>query len=61
MRYAELEKDLKKIGCYIFRQGANHSIWYSPITNETCPISRHKTQEVPIGTLKAIKRAMGLK
>ena len=61
MRYSELEKDLKRIGCYIVRQGANHSIWYSPVTEETFPVSRHKTEDVPIGTLKSIKRAAGLK
>lgn len=30
MRYSELEKELKKAGCKVYREGANHSIWYSP-------------------------------
>ena len=32
MRYSELEKLIKQAGCYILKEGANHSIWYSPIT-----------------------------
>ena len=60
LRYSELEKELKKIGCYILRQGANHTIWYSPITGKNFPVSRHKTEEIPNGTLKSIKRDAGL-
>lgn len=29
MRYSELEKLIKQAGCYILKEGANHSIWYS--------------------------------
>lgn len=60
MRYSELEKDLKKIKCVIVRQGANHTMWYSPITGKTFPVSRHKTEEIPVGTLRSIKRDAGL-
>lgn len=34
MRYSELEKLIKQAGCYILKEGANHSIWYSPITQK---------------------------
>lgn len=60
MRYSELEKLLKKAGCTVFRQGSNHTIWYSPITGEKFPVGRHSGEEIPIGTLKSIKRAAGL-
>ena len=60
MRYSELEKLLKRAGCTVFRQGSNHTIWYSPITGEKFPVGRHGGEEVPIGTLKSIKRAAGL-
>ncbi len=60
MRYSELEKDLKKAGCKVFREGANHTIWYSPITGQYFPVSRHKTEEIPKGTLKSIRKAAGL-
>lgn len=60
MRYSELEKDLKKAGCKVFREGANHTMWYSPITGQCFPVSRHKTEEIPRGTLKSIRKAAGL-
>lgn len=60
MRYSELEKDLKKAGCKVFREGANHTMWYSPITRQYFPVSRHKTEEIPKGTLKSIRKAAGL-
>lgn len=61
MTYAELKKQLKKIGCYMDREGKRHEIWYSPITGESFPVGRHKTEEVKPGTLKSIKEASGLK
>lgn len=60
MRYSELEKELRKINCTVFREGANHTIWYSPVTGKRFPVSRHKNEEVPIGTLKSIRRDAGL-
>lgn len=61
VRYSELEKELRKIKCRIVREGANHTMWYSPLTGRTFPVSRHKTEEVPAGTLKSIKQDAGLK
>ena len=60
MRYSEIEKALKKEGCYIVRQGANHALWYSPKTGKTFPVSRHRTEEIPAGTLRSIQRDAGL-
>ena len=56
VRYSELEKELKKAGCKVYREGANHS----PVTGQKFPVSRHKTEEIPAGTLKSIRRAAGL-
>lgn len=61
LRYSELEKMLRKAGCQINHEGGSHEIWYSPITGKQFTVSRHKTQEVPAGTLKSIKKAAGLK
>lgn len=61
MTYGELKKLLKKAGCYLKREGTRHEIWYSPITGESFPVGRHKTEEVKPGTLKSIKEAAGLK
>ena len=33
MKVSEIKKLLKKAGCYCIREGDNHEIWYSPITN----------------------------
>lgn len=60
MKYSELEKLIKQAGCYKLKEGANHTIWFSPITGQKFPVGRHKTEEVPTGTLKSIKRAAGI-
>ena len=60
VRYSELEKELKKAGCKVYREGASHSIWYSPITGQKFPVSRHKTEEIPAETRTSIRRAAGL-
>jgi predicted RNA binding protein YcfA (HicA-like mRNA interferase family) len=54
VKYSELEKILKKAGCYPYKNGANHPIWYSPITKKRFPMSHHGKQEVKSGTLKSI-------
>lgn len=61
VKYSELEKELRKINCRIERRGQRHNIWYSPVTGEKFPVGHHKTDDVPTGTLKAIKQAAGLK
>ena len=60
MTYSELEKLLRKNGCQIRREGKGHTIWFSPQTGKQFTVGRHKTQEVPKGTLKSIKGAAGL-
>lgn len=61
VKYSELYKRLREIKCNIIREGANHSMWYSPVTGKTFPVSHHKSQDVPMGTLKSIERDAGLK
>lgn len=61
MTYSELKRHLKKSGCYLLREGGNHEIWYSPITNKQFPVGRHNTEEVRKGTLQNIKEQAGLK
>lgn len=60
MKYSELAKLLKQNGCYVVREGANHAIWYSPISDTTFPVGRHESKEVANGTLKMIKKQAGL-
>ena len=61
MKTSELTKKLKKIGCYIVRNGERHDIWYSPKTGKKFEVGRHKTQEVATGTLNKIMKDAGLK
>lgn len=60
MKYSELEKILRQVGCYPMKEGANHTIWYSPVTEKKFPVGRHRTEDVPTGTLKSIKKAAGV-
>ena len=60
MKYAELERKLKKAGCYYVRDGKKHPIWYSPITGKEFQTSHHKNEEVKAGTLQSILRDSGI-
>ncbi len=59
MRYSELIKILKEKGITFHSHGANHDIYYSPLTKRKVIIPRHK-KEIPIGTLKSILKNAGL-
>lgn len=61
MKYSELVKKLKKAGCTVYRQGANHTQWYSQITGKIFSVGRHKTEDVKAKTLKSIMQSAGLK
>lgn len=62
MKYSELERKLKKIGCYDTGEEMNgHPLWYSPITERYFKMGHHKSQEVAKGTLQSIKKDSGLK
>lgn len=60
MKYSELTKLLKRIGCYVIRHGANHDIWYSPLTGKQFPLPRHSSADVKTGTYNNIKKDAGL-
>lgn len=61
MKASEVKKKLKKAGCYKLREGKNHEIWYSPITNKKFPISRHDSEEMKPKTWDSIQKQSGLK
>lgn len=60
MKTSELIKLLKKNGCYLYRNGKRHDIWYSPITGKQFPVPRHLSQDVPTGTCNSIKKDAGI-
>ncbi len=62
MKYNELERKLKKAGCYDTGEQMNgHPIWYCPSTNKEFKMSNHGSEEVATGTLNSILKAAGLK
>lgn len=61
MKYSELERKLSKAGCYLVREGKKHPIWKSPITNKEFQLSKHKSEEVKVGTLNSILKEAGIK
>lgn len=60
MKVSEMKKLLKQIGCRKIRDGANHEIWYSQITDRKFQVPRHQSQELPTGTEKQIRKESGL-
>ena len=60
MTSKEVRKLRKDNGCYLKRQGkGDHEIWFSPITGKTFPVP-HPKRQIPVGTLKSIKRLAGI-
>ena len=60
VKTTELLKKLLGAGCTLMRHGANHDIWYSPITGKRFPVPRHTSKEVALGTLKDIAKKSGI-
>ena len=62
MKYNELEKMVRKAGCYdTGEQQAGHPLWINPKTGVKFSMSNHQSQEVAKGTLNQILKAAGLK
>jgi predicted RNA binding protein YcfA (HicA-like mRNA interferase family) len=62
MKYSEVERKLKKAGCYdAGYQIQGHPAWFSPITGKYFKMSNHGSKEVATGTLKSISKDSGVK
>jgi predicted RNA binding protein YcfA (HicA-like mRNA interferase family) len=61
MKYSEVERILKKEGCYEVGEMNGHPLWYCPITSKYFKMSHHKSKEVAKGTLKSISNNSGVK
>ena len=61
MKVSELEKLLKKNSCYLVEHGKEHDKWHSDITGKDFRVPRHKSKEIPTGTLNSILKDAGLK
>ena len=42
MKRQELEKKLRRAGCYLKREGSSHSLWINPHTGVTEAVPRHR-------------------
>lgn len=59
LKTSELIKLLKRNRMKIYRHGANHDIWYSPVTGKYFEVGRH-SKEIPTGTLRRILKDAGI-
>ena len=48
MKRSDLERRLRIAGCYLKRQGRNHSIWINPKNGTTETITRHNEIKEPL-------------
>ena len=62
MRYREVERKLKALGCReIVRKGrGSHRKWFNPLTNGLASIPDHGTRDLKTGTLRAAIRYLGI-
>ena len=61
MKYRELAKRLKKLGCIEDRQGkGSHQLWYNPATQKVAPIPDWGGKDLSPGTVRAIIRELGI-
>jgi mRNA interferase HicA len=59
MKRRDLEQRLRRAGCYLKREGANHSLWTQPATGATEAVPRHAEIKEPLA--KSILRRLGVR
>ena len=62
MKYREVAKKLRKLGCYELRRssGTSHRKWYNPQTNQAASVPDWGAKDLKLGTLQAIVKQLGL-
>ena len=61
MKYAELVKKLKQLGCEYARPGpGSHEIWLNPQTRRAAPIPYHRTKDIGPKLLARILRELDI-
>ncbi|MEW5719209.1 MAG: type II toxin-antitoxin system HicA family toxin [Chloroflexota bacterium] len=61
MRYRELIKRLRELGCEYLRDApGSHEVWLNPQTGDTTTIAHHEKREIPTGTFHSILRDLGI-
>jgi len=56
MKKTDLEKKLRKAGCFLKREGSSHSLWINPTTGVIEAVPRHREIKEPLA--KKILRNM---
>ena len=61
MRYRELTRRLKDLGCYQLRAAkGSHRYWHNPITDKVVSIPDWGNKDLRPGTVRAIIRELGI-
>jgi predicted RNA binding protein YcfA (HicA-like mRNA interferase family) len=61
MKYAELARKLRRLGCNLTRYGAgSHEIWRNPATGKQVPVPYHRAKDIGPKLLARILRELGI-
>jgi predicted RNA binding protein YcfA (HicA-like mRNA interferase family) len=61
MNYKQLTRRLRELGCELARQApGSHEVWRNPANHTYTVIPKHGGRDIPIGTLRAILRQLGI-
>ncbi len=61
MRYKELAKKLRRLGCELDRQSrGSHEIWRNRLKGTRATVPNSGSKDLPKGTLSAILRHLGI-
>jgi mRNA interferase HicA len=61
MRYRDIAKRLKKLGCRELRPGkGSHRIWINPETGQVTTVPDWGSKDLAPGTVRAIIRELGI-
>lgn len=61
MRFSELKQEFAAAGCYDTGRGKRHAHWFSPLTGQIFPMSRHDGEEVKKGMEMKLRKLAGVK
>jgi predicted RNA binding protein YcfA (HicA-like mRNA interferase family) len=61
MKYTELTRKPRRLGCYPTRHGAgSHEIWRNPTTQKQAPIPYHRSKDIGPGLLSRALRQLDI-
>jgi predicted RNA binding protein YcfA (HicA-like mRNA interferase family) len=61
MRYRDLAKRLRKLGCEELREGkGSHTVWLNPANDRTVAVPNSRSRDLAPGTVRAIIRELGI-